>query len=273
LGVEDDIKRRLLDMLEKDPEFRYAVAGILGMSQTGDQLSGISKSIEKLSENQEKLWLEVKSLRENQEKLWLEVKSLRENQEKLWLEVKSLRENQEKLWLEVKSLRENQEKLWLEVKSLRENQEKLWLEVKSLRENQEKAERDIRDIKTTLQRLTLSEEEEAGEVLAAKLEEKLGVRPVFTRLFIDSKEVDLYSAFDDYWLVCEATVRFGSSMIDELNQKVELIKRSRPDLVRPKLIKAVYTIISVGDAAKKAEEQNIWVLTWKEELTPLKPTT
>ena len=203
MGVEDDIKRRLLDMLENDPEFRYAVAGILGMSQTRDQLSGISKSIEKLSENQEKLWLEVKSLRENQEK----------------------------------------------------------------------AERDIRDIKTTLQRLTLSEEEEAGEVLAAKLEEKLGVRPVFTRLFIDSKEVDLYSAFDDYWLVCEATVRFGSSMIDELNQKVELIKRSRPDLVRPKLIKAVYTIISVGDAAKKAEEQNIWVLTWKEELTPLKPTT
>jgi len=231
LRVDDDIKRRLLDMLEKDPEFRYAVAGILGMSQTRDQLRDISRSIEKLSENQEKLWLEVKSLRENQEKLWLEVKSLRENQEKLWLEVKSLRENQEK------------------------------------------AERDIRDIKTTLQRLTLSEEEEAGEVLAAKLEEKLGVRPVFTRLFIDSKEVDLYSAFGDYWLVCEATVRFGSSMIDELNEKVELIKRSRPDLVRSKLIKAVYTIISVGDAAKKAEEQNVWVFTWKEELTPLKPIT
>ena len=203
MRVDDDIKRRLLDMLEKDPEFRYAVAGILGMSQTRDQLRDISRSIEKLSENQEKLWLEVKSLRENQEK----------------------------------------------------------------------AERDIRDIKTTLQRLTLSEEEEAGEVLAAKLEEKLGVRPVFTRLFIDSKEVDLYSAFGDYWLVCEATVRFGSSMIDELNEKVELIKRSRPDLVRSKLIKAVYTIISVGDAAKKAEEQNVWVFTWKEELTPLKPIT
>jgi len=81
-----------------------------------------------------------------------------------------------------------------------------------------------------------------GEVLVAKLGCKLGVRPVLTHLSVDSKEAGLYSAFDDYWLVCEVTVSLGSSRIDELNQKVEFIKGNRSDLVGFKLIKAVYTI-------------------------------
>ncbi|MEM3792326.1 MAG: hypothetical protein QXH47_03285, partial [Candidatus Bathyarchaeia archaeon] len=98
-------KLKILRSLEEDLEFRYAVAGLIGISE-------ILKRMDRFEENQEKLWEEVKSLREGQEKLW-------ENQEKLWEEVKSLREGQEKLW-------ENQEKLWEEVKSLREGQEKLW---------------------------------------------------------------------------------------------------------------------------------------------------
>ncbi|MEM2997001.1 MAG: hypothetical protein QXK52_05775, partial [Candidatus Bathyarchaeia archaeon] len=101
-------KLKILKALEEDREFRYAVAGLIGVSD-------ILERLDRIEENIEKLWIEVKSLRENQEKLWIEVKSLRENQEKLWIEVKSLRENQEKLWIEVKSLRENQEKLWIEV--------------------------------------------------------------------------------------------------------------------------------------------------------------
>lgn len=46
----------------------------------------------------------------------------------------------------------------------------------------------------------------------------------------------------------EATVHFGASMVEELNKKVELIRNARPYPVKPELIKAVYTMISVGDA-------------------------
>ncbi|MGC8632010.1 MAG: hypothetical protein ACP5T2_06315, partial [Thermoprotei archaeon] len=65
---------------------------------------------EKLWENNEKLWQEVKSLREGQEKLW-------ENNEKLWQEVKSLREGQEKLWENYNTLSKKVGRLEVEVDS------------------------------------------------------------------------------------------------------------------------------------------------------------
>jgi len=107
-ALSKEEKKRFLKALEEDEEFRYAVAGLIGVSE-------ILKRLDRLEANQEKLWLEVKSLRENQEKLWIEVKGLREGQEKLWLEVKSLRENQEKMWIELKDLRVSVERLTLTV--------------------------------------------------------------------------------------------------------------------------------------------------------------
>ncbi|MEM3800056.1 MAG: hypothetical protein QXH56_08200 [Thermoprotei archaeon] len=263
------LKKRFLELLEKDEEFRVMVAAKLGLSSILETLNAVLSTLQRLTE-------EVKSLREGQEKLW-------DNVNKLWLEVKSLREGQEKLWdnvnklwLEVKSLREGQEKLWLEVKSLREGQEKLWLEVKSLREGQEKLWREqvkmsesMRDISSTLQRLTLSEEEEASEVVSYRLREKLGLELVLSRVFVDSKEVDLYASTDDVWVVGEATTRLGVRLILEVDEKVDLIRRLRPDLVRPKLIKVVYTIVPLGDAIQEAKRRGVWVLTWKEELSPL----
>ncbi|MEM2892747.1 MAG: hypothetical protein QW638_02625 [Candidatus Bathyarchaeia archaeon] len=102
--MSERLKREFIELLEKDLEFRYTVAGYLGLSEILKRMDGHEK-------RQEKLWEEVKSLREGQEKLWEEVKSLREGQEKLWEEVKSLREGQEKLWEEVKSLRIEQDKM------------------------------------------------------------------------------------------------------------------------------------------------------------------
>ncbi|MCS7104951.1 MAG: hypothetical protein NZ954_05240, partial [Thermofilaceae archaeon] len=71
-------KIKILDTLERDKEFRYAIAGLLGFREILERLDKLETNMEKLWENQEKLWMEVKALRENQEKLW-------ENQEKLWM--------------------------------------------------------------------------------------------------------------------------------------------------------------------------------------------
>jgi uncharacterized protein YoxC len=146
------LRRQFLKLLDEDKEFRYTVAGYLGLGE-------ILKRLDSIEENIRKIWEEIRGLREGQERLWEgqnrlweEVKALREGQEKLWdgqnklwEEVKQLREGQNKLWEEVKALREGQEKLWEEVKQLREGQNKLWEgqnrlweEVKALREGQEK---------------------------------------------------------------------------------------------------------------------------------------
>jgi len=151
-GMAVRLRRQFLKLLDEDKEFRYTVAGYLGLGE-------ILKRLDSIEENIRKIWEETRGLREGQEKLWEaqnrlweEVKALREGQEKLWdgqnklwEEVKQLREGQNKLWEEVKALREGQEKLWEEVKLLREGQNKLWEgqnrlweEVKALREGQEK---------------------------------------------------------------------------------------------------------------------------------------
>ena len=143
------LKKEILRLLKEDEEFRYAVAGLIGMDKILDELKS-------LREGQEKLWEEVKSLRESQEKLWEKydeqsknLQKLWENVEKLWEEVKSLRENQEKLWEKYDQLAKGQEKLWEKYDEqsrniqklwekydqLAKGQEKLWEEVKSLRED------------------------------------------------------------------------------------------------------------------------------------------
>ncbi|MEM4416277.1 MAG: hypothetical protein QXH32_10000 [Candidatus Caldarchaeum sp.] len=132
------LKKQFIELLEKDVEFRYTVAGYLGLSEIIKRLDTIEQEIKRLWEGQEKLWQGQEKLWENQNKLWQEVKSLREGQEKLWEEVRSLREGQNKLWEEVRSLREGQEKLWEGQNKLWESNNRLWEEVRSLREGQEK---------------------------------------------------------------------------------------------------------------------------------------
>ncbi|MDW8063818.1 MAG: hypothetical protein RMI43_06575 [Candidatus Caldarchaeum sp.] len=144
--LRDDFLR----LLDEDKDFRYAVAGYLGLSDIMKRLDAIEENLTKiwneikeLKESIKLLWQEVRELREGQNRLWEEVKELREGQNKLWEEVKSLREGQNKLWEEVRELREGQNKLWEgqnrlweEVKGLREGQNRLWEEVKLLREEQ-----------------------------------------------------------------------------------------------------------------------------------------
>ncbi len=126
------LKEEIIKLLREDQEFRYAVAGLIGLEEILRRLDRHEQRLTELHEQQIKLWEGQQRLWESQQKLWEgEVKALREGQEKLWEGQKKLWEGQEKLWEEVKALREGQEKLW-------EGQEKLWEEVKALREGQEK---------------------------------------------------------------------------------------------------------------------------------------
>jgi len=150
MSIEE--KRKILETLEKDVEFRYALMGLLGYRELLDRFSRLEEEQRKLWENQNRLWENQNKLWENISRLWEEVRGLREEVRKLWENQNKLWENQNRLWEEVKALREgqnklweNQNRLWEEVRSLREEtrrlwegQNKLWEEVKSLREGQNK---------------------------------------------------------------------------------------------------------------------------------------
>jgi len=197
------LKKQFLELLEKDLEFRYAVAGYLGLSEVLRRLDSIGESIRKLWENSEKLW-------------------------------------------------ENQEKLWTEVKALREEQGRLWEEVRALNVRVARVER-------TLEKLTLDVEEEARIVVEHRLRE-MGYELKVAPLILPVVEVDIYGATGDLCVVGEARVRASSRVIDELNEKVELLKRISPDKLRPRLLKVVYASQPLPDLVERAEREGVWVL-------------
>lgn len=208
------LRKEMLDLLERDLEFRYAVAGYLGISE-------ILKRLDSLEENQNKLW-----------------------------------EGQNKLW-------EGQNKLWEEVKALREGQNKLWEEVREMRIT-------ISRMSATLERLTLTVEEEARGMIKHRIKQDLKVDIELSSIFIDSKEVNIYGATEDLCVIGEATVRLGVNLVYELLNKIELIRSKRPDLLRKRIIKVIYTDYAVPEAVEAARNNNIWVMRWEKDLTPLK---
>jgi len=115
--LAEKLKREFIELLEKDVEFRYTVAGYIGLSDILKRLDRLEEAQRSLLEGQQKLW-------EGQNKLWNEVRALREEQNKLW-------DAHNKLWDEVRALREGQNKLW-------DAHNKLWEEVRNLREGQDR---------------------------------------------------------------------------------------------------------------------------------------
>nr|WP_304330499.1 hypothetical protein [Candidatus Culexarchaeum yellowstonense] len=292
------MKEEFLKLLDRDLEFRYAVAGYLGLSEILKRLDRLEEGQNKLWENQNRLWEEVKSLREGQNKLWENQNKFWENQNRLWEEIKSLREgqnklweNQNKLWEEIKALREgqnrlweNQNKLWEELKSLREGQNKLWEEVKALREgqnklweNQNKLWEEVRGLKVTqarlaatIDRLTITIEEESLDVVGRRLKDELGLDIKLGRIFVDDKEINIYGSSDDICVIGEATVRLGRRLVEELEEKIKFLREVKPELIKPKIIKVIYTDYATPEAIDLAKEYGIWILNWKGDITPRK---
>ncbi|MEM0079948.1 MAG: hypothetical protein QW118_06990, partial [Nitrososphaerota archaeon] len=220
------LKRSVLELLEKDLEFRYAVAGYLGLSELMKRMDSLEGNMVKLLENQSKLWEEVKGLREGQNKLWEEIRDLREGQNKLWEEVRDLRSSVRSLGITVDRLA------------------------------------------TTVERLTISIEEEAMSIIRYRVREELGLDIPLDRIFIDSREINIYGSVGDLCIIGEATVRLGVGLLDELLKKIEFVKSKKPELIKPKIIKVIYTDYATPEALEYAKKNNVWVLKWSGDLTP-----
>jgi predicted nuclease with TOPRIM domain len=206
LDMSEKLKKEFIELLEKDREFRYTVAGYLGLSE-------ILKRLDRLEEGQNKLW-------ENQNRLW-------EGQAKLWEEVRSLREGQNRLW-------EGQAKLWEEVKSLREGQNRLWDEVRRMRKYMVSG---FRELKSSL---GVAFEDHAASFLELMLEEMgyAGAK-VEKKIFAYGGEVVEINLFCEKPLVVgEATVsvkdaREAEAEVEKLLKRVKIVeeKYGKPEMI------------------------------------------
>jgi len=226
------LKKEFLDLLEKDLEFRYAVAGFLGFSE-------ILRRLDEHDKKFEEILAETRALREDQHKLWEGQNKLWENANKLWEEVKSLREDQHRLWEEVRGLREGQSRLWEEVKALREDQHKLWEEVRGLREVYVKLEGRVTGLERAVATLARTVGATLNDFVASFVEEMLRLSSVpeekikvsaSARIVYGEtvREVDLFNV--DPLVVGQVTTYISSideakSELDKLLEDVRFIER------------------------------------------------
>jgi len=219
-----ELKSRLLELLEADVEFRYAVAGRLGILEVLRRLDGIEADIKGL-------WEEVKGLREDQKKLW-------ESHERLWEELKALREDQRKLW-------ESHGRLWEEVKGLREDQKKLWESHERLRKYVLSGFRDLRAS------LGVAFEDHAASFLEVMLEE-MGhpeAKVEKKHLAYNGEVIEINLFCEKPLVVGEATVSVRSA--EEAEGEVEKLLR-RVKIVKERYGKPEMIVLSVARATKEA---------------------
>ncbi|MEM3194502.1 MAG: hypothetical protein QXH97_05940, partial [Candidatus Bathyarchaeia archaeon] len=272
----ESLKREFLELLDKDLEFRYAVAGYLGLSEILKRLDALAEEQTKLAkeqielrreqvklaeeqvklrEEQTKIWTEMRALREEQAKIWAEIKAIREEQTKIWVEIAGLREEQTKIWTEISGLREEQARIWAEIKALREEQTKIWAEIAGLREDFNRMYRqlDIRltRVERTLEKITLDIEEEARIIVKYRLRE-MGYEVEIGSLILPEAEINIYGASNEICIIGEASVRAPANIIDKINSSLEKL--------RPKILKVVYTSLAMPDLIERAEKEGIWVL-------------
>jgi len=242
-----ELKRRLLELLDKDEEFRYAVVGRLGLLEILRRLDKLEETQvsllegqNKLWEGQNRLWEEVRALREGQNKLWEEVRLLREGQDKLW-------EGQNKLWEEVRLLREGQNKLW-------EGQNRLWEEVKSIRAEMKGIRAELksfgRAVGRTLEDYTIAFVEIILEERGYPREKiRLGRRKIAHEE--GEEEINIFN--EDPLVVGEVTTYIESEekAMDEVGKVVR-----RADLAQRRFGRKVeYAFLAVGNVPKDVLEK------------------
>lgn len=246
----DALKKEFLELLDKDLEFRYAVAGYLGILETLKRLDNIAAEQAKLREEQIKLSEEQVRLREEQVKL-------RDEQVRLNEEQVRLREEQVRLSEEQVRLREEQRKLGEEQVKLREDFNKMLLVINRMNDRLGRVER-------TLEKLTVDVEDEARSVIKFRLKE-LGISLELTSLTLPDLEINVYGASDDVCVIGEASVRAGAKLVDELLEKFEKLKTGYPNLLRRRVILVLYVSLPLIELIEKAREKNIWLLKATEE--------
>ena len=221
------LKKEFLELLDKDIEFRYAIAGYLGYGE-------LLKRLDRLEEEQRKLW-------ENQNKLWEEAVRLREDMnrgfarhdeelKKLWEQLAKFREDMVKGFERhdkgIMQLREDMNKLREDMVKgfMRHDEEfkRIWGEVARLREDMNKGfarhDEELRRLREDMREGFKRHDEEFKKVWLEIMKLREDLNKGFSAL------QRLITALGSRWgIMAEEAFREGLRAIleEELNARVE----------------------------------------------------
>lgn len=203
----ESLKKTFLELLERDKEFRYTVAGYLGLFE-------ILKRLDALAEEQ--------------------------------LE---LRREQARLAEELVKLREDFNKMREDFNRMYEHMNAGFARI----------ERRLGRVERTVEKLTLDIEEEARIVVRHRLKE-MGYEVEIGALMLPKVEINIYGVSGDLCIIGESTIRASADVIDEMNEKIEKLKKLYPDALRPKILKVIYVCLALPDLIERAKKEGVWVL-------------
>jgi len=126
-------------------------------------------------------------------------------------------------------------------------------------------------VKNTLEMMIVSMEDEAREVISHELRARMGVDVKLSHQYVDDMEIGIYGTAGDLCVIGEATIRLGAGLVRELDEKVELLRHARPELLRPRILKVIYTVLATAEAAEEARRRGIWIRSVREDITPMPP--
>jgi len=275
----EPLKKQFLELLDKDLEFRYAVAGYLGLSEILKRLDDLSEEQVKLREEQTKIWKEIRGLREEQI-------SLRKEQTKIWEEIRGLRDGQSKLmkehakiWQEIRGLREEQISLREEQIKLREDFNRMLKVVEELQKGHRRLEKGFRRLEDRLDSLRnamisglrevskfagLTFEEFVRRFLTAQLKSsgELAEDAELKKTIINGEEINIFS--EEPLIVGEVTAHAETA--DEIRKLLKKAKHIKAKYNRePRKLLVVLTAPSdvAAEMRRIADENDVELIIGK----------
>ena len=251
-----ELKRKISKLIEEDEEFRYFIASKIGLLEI----------LKRLDKHDEKFNQILAKMAEYDKKFNQILAKIAEHDRKCSQILAKIAEHDEKFNQILAKMAEYDEKFNQILARIAEHDRKfnhIMSEIATIK-------REIRDIKQFEDRLAVSLEEEAHEVIEYLLEKNYGIRVRLERLTLERAEIDIYGITDNLCIFGEASVRLGLSMIDELLNKVRFMKRKNAEYLRDNVILILYGLRILPKIIEEAKKHGIWVVTATKELTELK---
>ena len=240
-----DIKSRILKLLKEDEEFRYAVAGLIGLSEI---LKEIREHDRKFNEILKVLKDHSARLEEHDRKFNRIEAKLLEHDKKFNEILKVLEEHSARL--------EEHDRKFNEILARLEEHDKKFNSIMN----------EIREIRRYMDRMAISLEEEAREVIRYKLR-SMGLDVELRQLMLPDLEVNLYGVKDDIFIIGEVVTRAGLAVVERVDKILERLIKDYPSYTRRKVLKVIYTLWITPESVEEARRRNIWVVKALEELT------
>ncbi len=255
--LKDDILR----LLKEDEEFRYAIIGLLGLQRLENAVAKLVEAYTSLEKAVNRL-IDIQIKQE--ERLTKVEERLTKVEERLEEHDKKFNEIIEELKVHRLKLEEHDKKfneIVIELRDLRRisNEHTRILQ---------KHDSTLKEIKSYIERTSITLEEEAREVIEYRLREK-GIIMNITNLILEDIEIDIYATDTNLCLIGEAKTRVSKNVIIDVDNDIERLCRKYPNYLKDKVIKAVYGMQILPEALDEARKRGIWLVTANKEYTEL----